>query len=56
MGTQSSAPEIAIEAVQKVVADPANHHYNFYNGYPFSGGRIKLLERKHGVKLDPEKK
>lgn len=54
--TTLPAPEIAIEAVQKAVADPANHHYNFYNGYPFfREAASSWMERKHGVKLDPEK-
>ncbi|HNZ53612.1 MAG TPA: aminotransferase class I/II-fold pyridoxal phosphate-dependent enzyme, partial [bacterium] len=54
--TTLPAPEIAIEAVQKSVADPANHHYNFYNGYPFfREAASSWMERKHGVKLDPEK-
>ncbi|HPA56154.1 MAG TPA: aminotransferase class I/II-fold pyridoxal phosphate-dependent enzyme [bacterium] len=54
--TTLPAPEIAIEAVKKAVADPANHHYNFYNGYPFfREAASSWMERKHGVKLDPEK-
>lgn len=54
--TSLSAPAGAVEALKKAADDPVNHHYNFYNGYPFFREAAAVwMERRHGVKLDPEK-
>jgi len=54
--TSLSAPEKAVEALKKAVDDSKNHHYNFYNGYPFFREAASIwMKRRHGVGLDPEK-
>jgi LL-diaminopimelate aminotransferase len=54
--TTLPAPEIAVEAVKKAVENPANHHYNFYNGYPFfRESAARWMKKQHSVILDPAK-
>lgn len=53
--TTLPAPDAAVEAVKEAVENPENHHYNYYNGYPFFRESVsRWMKKRHRVELNPE--
>lgn len=53
--TSLSAPAQAVEVLKKAADNPENHHYNYYNGYPFYREAASFwMKKQYGVDLNPE--